>query len=183
MREEEDGPDAWGRPVSGATRASGGARHAEERSGPRAWAVLARGEKNGRGEVALREAGLRAEVRLAGPRERGSRPGRCVMRTGRGGEVRAARGEGLRGRVGLVLGLVGPGFWAGLGFLGWIGFGVFLFLSNASPISFLFPILTQTMLNSNLDLNPTQAFKQTEEMPQHECNTNFFKLRQIFNYL
>ena len=43
LREEEDGPDAWGRPVSGATRASGGARHAEERSGPRAWAVLARG--------------------------------------------------------------------------------------------------------------------------------------------
>ena len=48
LREEEDGPDAWGRPVSGATRASGGARHAEERSGPRAWAVLARG-KNWRG--------------------------------------------------------------------------------------------------------------------------------------
>ena len=45
LREEEDGPDAWGRPVSGATRASGGARHAEERSGPRAWAVLARGKK------------------------------------------------------------------------------------------------------------------------------------------
>ena len=96
------------------------------------------GGGNGRGEVGLRGAGLRAEVRLAGPRERGSRPGRCVVRTGRGGEVRAARGEGLRGRVGLVLGLVGPGFWAGLGFLGWIGFGVFLFLSNASPISFLF---------------------------------------------
>ena len=134
------------------------------------------GGKNGRGEVGLRGAGLRAEVRLAGPRERGSRPGRCVVRTGRGGEVRAARGEGLRGRVGLVLGLVGPGFWAGLGFLGWIGFGVFLFLSNASPISFLFPILTQTMLNSNLDLNPTQAFKQTEEMLQHECNTNFLNL-------
>ena len=129
------------------------------------------GEKNGRGEVGLRGAGLRAEVRLAGPRERGSRSGRCVVRTGRGGEVRAARGEGLRGRVGLVLGLVGPGFWAGLGFLGWIGFGVFLFLSNASPISFLFPILTQTMLNSNLDLNPTQAFKQTEEMLQHDATT------------
>ena len=171
LREEEDGPDAWGRPVSGATRASGGARHAEERSGPRAWAVLAWVGKNGRGEVGLRGAGLRAEVRLAGPMERGSRPGRCVVRTGRGGEVRAARGEGLRGRVGLVLGLVGPGFWAGLGFLGWIGFGVFLFLSNASPISFLFPILTQTMLNSNLDLNPTQAFKQTEEMLQHDATT------------
>ena len=48
LREEEDGPDAWGRPVSGATRASGGARHAEERSGPRTWAVLARGKKRAR---------------------------------------------------------------------------------------------------------------------------------------
>ena len=52
LREEEDGPDAWGRPVSGATRASGGARHAEERSGPRAWAVLARGGKTGAGRLA-----------------------------------------------------------------------------------------------------------------------------------
>ena len=52
LREEEDGPDAWGWPVSGATRASGGARHAEERSGPRAWAVLARGGKTGAGRLA-----------------------------------------------------------------------------------------------------------------------------------
>jgi len=27
------------------------------------------------------------------------------------------------------------------------------------------------MLNSNLDLNPTQAFKQTEEMLQHDATT------------
>ena len=53
MREEEDGPDAWGRPVSGATRTSGRACHTEERSGPRAWAVLARGKKTGAGRARL----------------------------------------------------------------------------------------------------------------------------------
>ena len=60
LREEEDGPDAWGRPVSGATRASGGARHAEERSGSCAWAVLAQGGDAGVGRVARWRAGERA---------------------------------------------------------------------------------------------------------------------------
>ena len=70
MREEEDGPDVWGRPVSGATRASGGARHAEERSGPRAWAVLARGRG---GEMGAGRAWLQTECG-AGRARRGTGP-------------------------------------------------------------------------------------------------------------
>ena len=56
----DDGSDPWGRPVSGATRASGGARHAEERSGSCAWAVLAQGGDAGVGRVARWRAGERA---------------------------------------------------------------------------------------------------------------------------
>jgi hypothetical protein len=55
----DDGSDPWGRPVSGATRASGGARHAEERSGSCAWAVLAQGGDAGVGRVARWRAGER----------------------------------------------------------------------------------------------------------------------------
>ena len=44
----------------------------------------------------------------------------------------------------------------------------FLFL-----ILILIPIpkLTQTIMNSNSNLNPTQAFKQTKEMLQHDATT------------
>ena len=62
MREEEDGPDAWGRPVSGATRASGGAVGARWQAGPGECGVTRLSERAGGGE---RDGPLRA-----GPKER-----------------------------------------------------------------------------------------------------------------
>ena len=131
LREEEDGPDAWGRPVSGATRASGGARHAEERSGPRAWAVLAQGGDAGVGRVARWRAGERAgrESQL-GHGERGEwvtlrweKPWRLGQAGFWAGGVALRAGPARAGpmrekeRAGLGCCWVGLGLVVGLGFL------------------------------------------------------------------
>ena len=56
--------------------------------------------------------------------------------------------------------------WAAQGFI-WAGHWVWVRLSLVKG----FPIsnTTQTILNSNSNLNPTLALKQIKEMLQHEC--------------
>ena len=69
-----------------------------------------------------------------------------------------ALGFGVLGQFGLV-------FW--FDFLFWAGLPFLFQILILIPI----PKLTQTKLNSNSNLNPTQAFKQTKEMLQHDATT------------
>ena len=119
----------WARAVGESSRrwqvglgAGAGARGAEERSGPRAWAVLARRGKSRRG------------TRAAAGRVRG-RPGATRdWAVGRG----CAGGPGRGGLVGL--GRLGLLSWAGgFGLLGWV----------LGSFPFLFPILLLSKSNSN----------------------------------
>ena len=114
-----------------------------------------------------------------GPGAQGERATRGVTRAdwgaGWAGGARALK----RGRALLAAG-AGPGlsWWAsGMGFgLGCFGFG---FSFSFYFFSFLNLIQTKFEFKYKFEFKPHSI----KSMHQHECNINFFKLRQNFNYL
>ena len=103
LREEEDGPDAWGRPVSGATRASGGAVGARWQAGPGECGVTRLSERAGGGSGTGRcELGRRSGCWAVAGKwtgERGERAGPREIRLGRW-RARRERGEWAGERLG-----------------------------------------------------------------------------------